>query len=175
MTRILIRGMKSPFEAISAERTLDEDINGGNSGNLIFLESAYKLLSTRDAEITVDHFHPEWIGADVINERFDVFVIPFANAFRPAFRPTLERYTETIERLKIPVVVLSCGYQAKLPYAPASRTPSTTSRGGSCGPCWIGPRRSVPAVSTPRTTCDGSASTTSRSSAARRCSSTARA
>jgi hypothetical protein len=108
--------MKSPFEVISAERTLDEDINGGNSGNLIFLESAYKLLSTRDAEITVDGFHPERLGADVINERFDAFVIPFANAFRPNFRPTLERYTETIERLKIPVIVLSCGYQAKLPY-----------------------------------------------------------
>ena len=117
MTRILIRGMKTPFEAISAERTLDEDINGGNSGNLIFLESAFKLLSTRDATVEVDHFHPERIGADVINERFDAFVIPFANAFRPSFRPTLERYTETIERLKIPVVVLSCGYQGKLPYA----------------------------------------------------------
>jgi len=123
MARILIRGMKTPFEAISAERTLDEDINGGNSGNLIFLESAYKLLSTRDAEISVDHFHPELLGADVINERFDAFVIPFANAFRPAFQPTLERYTEVIERLTIPVVVLSCGYQGKLPYAPGEARP----------------------------------------------------
>ncbi|MFL5671509.1 MAG: polysaccharide pyruvyl transferase family protein [Chloroflexota bacterium] len=123
MARILLRGMKSPFEAISAERTLDEDINGGNSGNLVFLESAYKLLSTRDAEITVDHFHPELIGADVINERFDAFVIPFANAFRPAFQPTLERYTEVIERLTIPVVVLSCGYQGKLPYTPPEPRP----------------------------------------------------
>jgi len=123
MARILIRGMKSPFEAISAERTLDEDINGGNSGNLIFLESAYKLLGTRDAEITVDRFHPELIGADVINERFDVFVIPFANAFRAAFQPTLERYTAVIERLTIPVVVLSCGFQGKLPYAPPEPRP----------------------------------------------------
>src|SRR3954467_13466220 len=123
MARILIRGMKTPFEAISAERTLDEDINGGNSGNLIFLERAYKLLSTRDAEISVDHFHPELLGADVINERFDAFVIPFANASLPAFQPTLERYTEVGERLTIPVVVLSCGDRGKLPYAPGEARP----------------------------------------------------
>jgi hypothetical protein len=116
MTRILIRGMKSPFEAISAERTLGDDLTGGNSGSLIFLESAFKLLSTHDAEITPDRFHPDLIGADAINERFDVFVIPFANAFRTAFQPTLDRYTEVIERLTIPVVLLSVGFQGRLPY-----------------------------------------------------------
>ena len=40
---------------------------------------------------------PSTIGADVINERFDVYVIPFANAFRISFAEQLARYTSVIE------------------------------------------------------------------------------
>ena len=53
MTRILIRGTKSPFEAVSAERMLRDNLIANNSGNLLFLETAWKILSTKGTEITV--------------------------------------------------------------------------------------------------------------------------
>lgn len=122
-TRMLLRSPKTPFQAVSADRMLTDSLMGGNSGNLIFLESAYKLLNTRDTEITLDRFAPDKIGADVINERFDVYVIPFANAFRSTFVEQLARYASVIEKLKIPVVVLSVGYQGKLPYVSGESRP----------------------------------------------------
>jgi hypothetical protein len=111
MRRVLIRGTKSPFEAISPEVVLLDNRIANNSGNLLFLETAFKILSTRDAEVTADRLQSHKIGADEINERFDVYVIPLANAFRPSFEPTLQRLTSVIERLKIPVVVLGVGVQ----------------------------------------------------------------
>jgi len=121
MTQILLRSPKSPFEAVSPDRMLSDRLMGGNSGNLIFLESAYKLLDTRDTEITVDGFAPEALGADAINERFDAYLIPLANAFRPTFEKDLIRYTAVIKDLKIPVVVLGAGLQSSLPYNPGVR------------------------------------------------------
>ena len=39
MTKILVRGTKSPFEAVSAERMLRDNLIANNSGNLLFLET----------------------------------------------------------------------------------------------------------------------------------------
>jgi hypothetical protein len=117
MTRqILLRSPKSPFETTSAETALSKNLLGHNSGNLVFLETAYKILDTRDAEITPDRFAAYKMGADEINERFDVYVIPLANAFRATFGASLARLTKVLEGLKIPVVVLGAGLQAPLPY-----------------------------------------------------------
>lgn len=121
MTQILLRSPKSPFDAVSPDRMLSDKLMGGNSGNLIFLESAYKLLSTRGTEITIDRFAPEALGADAINDRFDAYVIPLANAFRPTYEKDLIRYTSVIKDLKIPVVVLGAGLQSPLPYARVPR------------------------------------------------------
>ena len=123
MTRILIRGTKSPLDAVPAERVLDENLIANNSGNLLFLEGAYKILSTRDAVITPDHLAAHKLGADEINERFDVYVIPLANAFRSTFEETLVRLTRVIEGLKIPVVVLGVGVQTARSHAPGAVRP----------------------------------------------------
>lgn len=117
MTRILLRSPKSPFEATSAEVALGDNLVGHNSGNLIFLETAYKILDTRDVEITPDRLAPSKLGAEQINERFDVYVIPLANAFRASFADKLGAMTKVIEKLTIPVVVLGAGLQSPLPYA----------------------------------------------------------
>lgn len=116
MKRILIRLPKSPFETASPERVLAEDLMAYNSGNLIFLESAYKLLDTRDAEITPDRLEAHAMGPGYINEHFDIYVITLANAFRPTFEKSLQRLSRVIEQLTIPVAVLGVGLQAPLPY-----------------------------------------------------------
>ena len=54
MTRILLRSPKSPFESVSPEVMLRDDLISSNSGNLIFLESAWKILDTTGTEIVPD-------------------------------------------------------------------------------------------------------------------------
>ncbi len=123
MTRILIRGTKSPLDAVPAERVLDDNLIANNSGNLLFLETAFKVLSTRDAEVIPDRLVAHRLGADEINERFDVYVIPLANAFRASFEETLVRLTAVIEKLTIPVVVLGVGVQTAKSHAPGAIRP----------------------------------------------------
>jgi polysaccharide pyruvyl transferase len=123
MTKILIRGTKSPFEAISAERMLRDNLIANNSGNLLFLETAWKILSARGSEITPDGLSAHRIGADRINERFDVYVIPLANAFRQSYEDSLVRLTRVIERLTIPVVVLGVGVQFSRSHEPGATRP----------------------------------------------------
>lgn len=122
MTRILLRAPKGPFEVVPAEVTLADNLIGNNSGNLIFIESAHRLLATSGTTITPDRFDADRLGADRINERYDAYVIPLANAFRVSFRASLIRLTEVIERLRIPVVVLGVGAQANVRYQPGKLT-----------------------------------------------------
>jgi hypothetical protein len=123
MTRILLRMPKSPFDVVSPERALSRDLIAYNTGNLIFLDSAYKLLDTRDAEITPDRLEAPTIDPGSINERFDAYVVTLANAFRPSFEKYLQRLTSVIERLTIPVTVLGVGLQAPLPYESGAARP----------------------------------------------------
>ena len=116
MTRILLRAPKDPFEVVDAEQTLEQNLIGDNAGNLVFIEAAHKLLSVPGVEIEVDRFKTHRRLAGRINERYDAYVIPLANAFRPSFTAQLERMTALIERLRIPVVVLGVGAQATLGY-----------------------------------------------------------
>jgi hypothetical protein len=114
--RILLRASKHPLNVVSPEATLRRNLIGTNSGNLVFIEAAHKLLSVRGVEVRPDRFKTDPSLADEINEQYDVYVIPLANAFRLSFEPKLIRLTAVIEKLKIPVVVLGVGAQANLDY-----------------------------------------------------------
>ncbi|MGR6318371.1 polysaccharide pyruvyl transferase family protein [Micromonospora soli] len=109
--RILLRARKGPFDVLTAEETYERDWIGKNTGNLVFSHAAYKLLATATAEITPSRFRADPRDAGEINEKYDVFVIPLANAFRRDYADRLGSMTRLIERLKIPVVVLGVGAQ----------------------------------------------------------------
>ncbi|MEU4675487.1 polysaccharide pyruvyl transferase family protein [Micromonospora sp. NPDC023737] len=109
--RILLRARKGPFDVLSAEETYERDWIGKNTGNLVFSHTAHKLLATSTAQITASRFRADPRDADEINEKYDVFVIPLANAFRHDYANRLASTTRLIERLKIPVVVLGVGAQ----------------------------------------------------------------
>jgi Polysaccharide pyruvyl transferase len=123
MTKLLIRGTKSPFDAISAERMLRDNLIANNSGNLLFLETAWKVLSTHGTEITPDRLSAHRLGAERINERFDHYVIPLANAFRQTYEESLARLTRVIEKLTIPVTVLGVGVQFTKSHQPGATRP----------------------------------------------------
>ncbi|MFD5270731.1 polysaccharide pyruvyl transferase family protein [Streptomyces sp. NPDC058335] len=112
MKRILLRSGKSPFDVLPVEEALHRDVIATNSGNLIFSDAAHKILTTPDTEVVSNSMRTEVAAAGRINEEYDAFVVPLANAFRPTFEPALQRLTRLINKLKIPVVVLGVGAQA---------------------------------------------------------------
>ncbi|MDR6757611.1 hypothetical protein J2Y48_002908 [Mycoplana sp. BE70] len=129
MKRILIRASKTPFENLATGPIPRQDLRAvyrslnragtKNIGNLVFAHSAYKALSSSDAELTIDNYRLSLDDnyadiADEINERFDVFVIPLCNSFRPSYKDVLVRMTNTIRKLKIPCVVTGVGAQTNL-------------------------------------------------------------
>ncbi len=116
MTTILLRARKDPFEVVSPEDTLITNTIADNSGNLIFFAAAHKILATRGTTVTADRLLIEPRDADRINERYDAYVIPLANAFRHGYRPVLDRMTQLIRRLRIPVVIMGVGAQSNLRY-----------------------------------------------------------
>jgi hypothetical protein len=119
MKRILLRSGKSPYVAVTVEEALHRDVFATNSGNLIFSDAAHKILETPDTEVVSNGIQSNIGAAARINEEYDAFVVPLANAFRPSFEANLKRLTQLISRLRIPVVVLGVGAQTGVDYDPA--------------------------------------------------------
>ena len=105
---------KSPFEALSANQTIQRGVFGNNSGNLLFQFSTFKMLSGKNNLITLQDYVINKKGPDFINENFDIYVLPLANLFYKEFISCLDSYSELIEKLKIPVVVIGVGTQASI-------------------------------------------------------------
>lgn len=117
MSRLLIRTGKSPFTAVTPESTLTQDVFNSNTGNFLFQHAVWESLDIDGAELTANSTLSERrksSDADIaaVNEKFDHFVVPFANAFRPDFVKQLDRLSDSIERLTIPVSVVGVGAQA---------------------------------------------------------------
>ncbi|MFF8912993.1 polysaccharide pyruvyl transferase family protein [Streptomyces sp. NPDC015032] len=116
MKRILLRSGKSPYNVVPVERALHQDVFATNSGNLIFSDAAHKILETPRSEVVSNGITTRVADAARINSEYDVFVIPLANAFRPSFERQLERLTQLISKLTIPVVVPGVGAQTGVDY-----------------------------------------------------------
>ncbi|MCM1968533.1 MULTISPECIES: polysaccharide pyruvyl transferase family protein [Streptomyces] len=121
--RILLRSGKSPFDVLSIEEALHRDVIATNSGNLIFSDATHKILQTPGTEVVSNGIKTDTKAAGRINEEYDAFVVPLANAFRPSFEASLKRMTQLIKQLKIPVVVVGVGAQTSLTYDPARLKP----------------------------------------------------
>lgn len=117
--RALIRAGKLPQEVLRPEAAFQRGRNGvfgSNVGNLLFSDAVYRTVNTPGAELIPDAFTTERSGVDAthvarINSEFDHFVLPLANAFRPAFIPSLNNLSSVIEKLRIPVTVIGVGAQ----------------------------------------------------------------
>lgn len=77
------------------------------------------MLSTPGTEIVPNNYMTGRVGIDDkliqrINDEYDKFVVPLANAFRPSFKANLQRLTRVISGLDIPVTVVGVGSQHNL-------------------------------------------------------------
>lgn len=116
MTRLLIRSGKDPFTPVAAETTLTQDVFNSNSGNYLFQHSVWKALSVDGAELVSNATGSERVlpapgDAARINAEFDHFVVPMANAFRADFAPRLDKLSELLKDLTVPVTVTGIGAQ----------------------------------------------------------------
>lgn len=119
MPRVLVRSGKDPFTMVGPEATLTQDVFNSNVGNYLFAHSVFRALMVPGADLVSNATlsetrSPSRLAAGRINEEFDAFVIPLANAFRPEFARRLHNLTSLVEQLKIPVVVVGVGAQAPL-------------------------------------------------------------
>ena len=76
---------------------------------------------TEDTALEIDHYDGEgnrWTGKDIdrINETYDAYVVPLADAFRDDFANKLNNYANLFRKLKIPCYVIGVGLRA--PYEP---------------------------------------------------------
>jgi archaellum component FlaC len=117
MKNILIRAGKDPFTVVDYATCLAKNTLGTNSGNLVFAQATQKHLKTENVTLTTSGYSADPNLADEINEKYDAFVIPLANAFRVSFANHLKKFTKLIEKLKIPTVVVGVGAQSDLDYS----------------------------------------------------------
>lgn len=113
MKRLLVRSGKLPFQPYPVIESLDRNYNMTNVGNLLFQAAFIRHVYRPDLyQIdTVQNPGPEEIKR--INECYGAFYIPLANAFRPDFSRHLDRLTQLVSQLTIPVVVVGVGVQAE--------------------------------------------------------------
>lgn len=112
MKKILIRSGMSPLDSFNATDIIFNNSIGGNVGNLIYAYSIYRTLTTENTVIVPDYYKIEPEKAEEINNNYDAYVIPLADAFREQFVPQLKKYTELINKLTIPVYVIGVGLRA---------------------------------------------------------------
>jgi Polysaccharide pyruvyl transferase len=112
--RILLRAPKDTLDAQPARQVLRRNLILGNAGNLLFLGAAQKLLSVPGVEIEPDCAHVGPADAARINERFDHYVVPLANAFRPFYEASLLQHAALLSKLRIPVTILGVAAQGSV-------------------------------------------------------------
>jgi hypothetical protein len=110
--RLLVRSPKDPFEVVGPRTAYHRNLVGDNAGNLVFLQATHRILRTSDQRCDPGGFSVDPPLAGMVNERYDAYVMPLANAFRAQYEPKLKRMIRFIERLTIPVVILGVGAQS---------------------------------------------------------------
>ena len=112
MKRLLVRSPKDPFEVVSPRQAYHRNLIGDNAGNLVFLQATHRILRTTDQVCDPGGFSVDPPLAGMVNERYDAYVMPLANAFRAQYEPKLKRMIRFLEGLTIPVAILGVGAQS---------------------------------------------------------------
>ena len=116
MKRYLIRGGKLPTDKLETVEYLQRNVMGTNSGNFLYLHGIIRTLmleegvsfgSTRYQTVFTDE------EIDAINQEYDGYIIPLADAFRMDFVTELQNMTKMIKKLDMPVWLIGVGVSRK--------------------------------------------------------------
>lgn len=107
----------SPFESFSPGYILTHNVIGTNVGNFLYLDGVLRsIMVDEDTIIEPNYYNTNLYDPEYVNENFDCFVIPLADAFRENFVGELNGLTRFVRKLTIPCYVTGVGLKA--PYEP---------------------------------------------------------
>ncbi len=115
--RILMRGAIDPLEVMSPSKFIIENHTGGNIGNLLYLSSIARTILTDGTVIDYVNLKRQRIDDEYIeyvNENYDIFLIPLANAFKLKGHDELTIISRFVKKLKIPCCIIGVGIQQML-------------------------------------------------------------
>lgn len=121
MARLLMRGGCSPLQPPAPSQVIVNNLIGDNAGNLLYANGVFRALMVEGVSIDMDGYavergHVSPKRARILNERYDAYIIPLADAFRPSFIRGLGNLTDFVQSLDIPCVVIGSGVQT--PFEP---------------------------------------------------------
>ena len=116
--RILMRGAIDPMIDMNPAKFIIENHTGGNIGNMIFTNSIARTLLV-DAQTTIDYLDLrkqtlDDAYASFVNETYDYFLIPLANAFKVTNHDELTIIAGFVKKLRIPCCIIGVGIQRAL-------------------------------------------------------------
>lgn len=112
--KILVRCGVSPLENFSPGKLIVRNAFGGNIGNFAYQYGVFRTLASDTRKLIPDRYYidREKITSNVINKinkDYDAYVCPMANAFRDTFIDRIEKYTDFIKKLEIPIIIAGIG------------------------------------------------------------------
>ncbi len=118
MKKILMRAQIEHDKAFSPHDVLISNLMGGNIGNWLYQYSLYRALMI-DENVQIDiidtkKYKPDKKYISMVNETYDVFILPLANAFKASFTSEFKDLIKFISGLKIPCILIGVGIQCKL-------------------------------------------------------------
>lgn len=118
MKKYLMRGGLNPLEVKSTEKIIHDNLIGANSGNLLYAFGVYRTLMKEDVTIDMDYYGVErrYTDQDIerINQEYDAYICPLADAFRDAFTQKLYKYAHFFNKLTIPFYVIGVGMRSSI-------------------------------------------------------------
>ncbi|MDD6208965.1 MAG: polysaccharide pyruvyl transferase family protein [Clostridiales bacterium] len=112
MKNIYIRSGMSPLDSFTPAQILLKNSIGTNVGNLLYVYGILRTITQEDTTITSNYYSARMEDADMINETYDCFIIPLADAFRNDFVYELRNLTRLVRKLKIPCYIIGVGLRA---------------------------------------------------------------
>lgn len=120
MKRFLMRGGASPLDTFSVDEVNSRNLIGGNVGNYLYCFGVFRTLFSEEVEIDMDYYRAERGLKDdaiaEINEKYDGYICPLADAFREEYKSKLAQYAKFFDKLTIPVYIIGIG--CRTPYEP---------------------------------------------------------
>lgn len=114
--KYLIRAGYHPLDQYSLNDALYNNITGWNSGNLLYAYGVFNVLYDGENELVSTYYRTDFSDKEIdyINETYDAFILPLADAFRTDWVHNLDAYTDIINKLQIPCIVIGACLRAPI-------------------------------------------------------------